>query len=234
MKTVTEKNQFSFWRTRTDSFWRNNGLSLVFLALTLVTIGAQALVGWHEHNQDRLEDYHLPTLSFLEYLNTGHFIEAIFENWESEFLQMGLYVILTAGLYQKGSAESKDPEKEEEVDREPQPKPDAPWPVRKGGWVLKLYKHSLSLAFLFLFVACLVFHAQGGMMEYNLEQASKGKPLETLFGYLTTSRFWFESLQNWQSEFLAVLSIVVLSIFLRQKGSPESKPVDAAFSHTGK
>jgi hypothetical protein len=221
-------------RPKKTGFFHENGLSIVFTLLTLITIVGQAFTGWHEYNEELTEDYRLQAIGFAEYLTSGHFIEATFENWESEFLQMGLYVILTVSLFQKGSSESKDPDKEEEVDREPDPnKKDAPWPVKQGGLVLKIYQNSLSIAFLLLFLASFLLHAQGGMMDQNVENLAKGKPTESLMEYMSGSRFWFESLQNWQSEFLSVLSIVVLSIFLRQKGSPESKPVDAPNSETG-
>jgi hypothetical protein len=165
----------------------------------------------------------------------------VFENWESELLQMGMYVLLTAFLVQRGSAESKQPGDEleggkEEMDEAPvlhRDDPNAPWPVRYGGLGLKLYENSLSLAFLLLFLLTFLGHAAGGVAEYNAEQREHGGEAVTLLGYLATSRFWFESLQSWQSEFLAVLSIVVLSIFLRQRGSPESKPVHAPLGQTG-
>jgi hypothetical protein len=214
---------------------RENGLSLLFLGITVVTLLGQIIVGWHEFNSE-LSDYNRPALAFTAYLSSGHCIEGIFENWESEFLQMGLYVILTVSLRQKGSSESKSINDPEEVDREPSPnRPGAPWPVRRGGWVLVLYQNSLSLAFLVLFVFSFFLHAIGGVEQYNMEQMLKGKMERlTLWQFLGTSEFWFQSLQNWQSEFLSVLSIVVLSIFLRQKGSPESKPVDAPDDETGK
>jgi hypothetical protein len=137
-------------------------------------------------------------------------------------------------LRQLGSSESKGIEGEEEVDREPDPKKaDAPWPVKRGGWILAIYKNSLSIAFGILFFVSFVLHAIGSLKYYNNEQILKGEEPVTMSEFLSQSRFWFESFQNWQSEFIAVLSIVVLSIFLRQKGSPESKPVDAPDSETG-
>ncbi|WP_192823732.1 DUF6766 family protein [Rufibacter sp. LB8] len=208
-------------------FLYENGLSLVTLGLVLLAMVGQIVFGWHEYN-DELEQMELAPLALGAYLKSGHFIEATFENWESEFLQMGLYVLLTVWLRQKGSAESKKPYEEDEVDREPQPHKDAPWPVRAGGLWKTLYKNSLSLAFFLLFLASFFLHAYGGMEVYNIEQQHHGEPTVDLWGYMATSRFWFESLQNWQSEFIAILSIVVLSIYLRQKGSPESKPVDMA------
>ncbi|MBA3608453.1 MAG: hypothetical protein H0W43_08095 [Chthoniobacterales bacterium] len=112
-------------------------------------------------------------------------------------------------------------------------KPDAPWRVKRGGWVLRLYENSLVLAFFLLFLASVVVHAAGGMRLYNEEQLALGKETVGFAGYLGTAQFWFESLQNWQSEFLAIASKVILSIFLRQRGSPESKPVAAGMSQTG-
>jgi hypothetical protein len=212
-------------------FLYENSLSLTVTFFTIVTIGGQALTGWHVFN-DELEQMNRSTLTFGQYLTSGHFIEALFENWESEFLQMGLYVVLTIWLRQKGSSESKKLYEKEEVDREPQPKKDAPWPVHMGGFALSVYKNSLSIAFFLLFFASFYLHAYGGTEVYNLEQLDEGKPTVTILGYMGTSQFWFESFQNWQSEFLSIVSIVVFSIFLRQKGSPESKPVDASNEET--
>lgn len=217
-------------------FLRENGLSVTLVVITLLTLMGNVVTGWHVHNEERRE-YNRPDLPFGTYLASGHCIESVFENWESEFVQMGLYVVFTVFLYQKGSSESKDPDSPggEEVDRAPSPKrPGAPWPVRKGGWVLKLYENSLSLAFFALFVGSFLLHAAGGARHHNDEQVLKGgTDFLTLTSFMGTSEFWFQSLQNWQSEFLSVLSIVVLSIFLRQKGSPESKPVDAPDGETG-
>ena len=215
-------------------FFRNNGLSIVMLGLFVLLLVGQSITGKLEANSDRTA-HGLAPLGFAKYLASPHFVEATMENWESEFLQMGLFIILTAFLYQKGSAESKDPDADEEVDRDParSRKNDAPWPVRRGGWVLKLYEHSLSLAFLILFLVSFFFHGLGGSAEYNEEQILHGQPTVSALGYFGTSRFWFESFQNWQSEFLAIAAMVVLTIFLRQKGSPESKPVDAPHSETG-
>jgi len=218
-------------------FLRNNGLSLVVFGLFFSTfLFGQSLVG-HRHYNNEQREHGQSTVTYLEYLGGNHFLEATMENWESEFLQMFFFIVLTVFLYQKGSAESKDPDKKEEVDRGPgksRSKKDAPWPVRKGGWILKLYEHSLSLAFLLLFLGSFFLHAQGGAGEYNDDQKEHGSPERvTTLGYMATSRFWFESLQNWQSEFLAVGSMVALTIFLREKGSQESKPVDAPHRETG-
>ena len=212
-------------------FLYENSLSLIVTFFIIITIAGQAITGFKVYNEE-LQEMNLAPLTMGEYLRSGHFIEATFENWESEFLQMGLYVLLTIGLRQKGSSESKKLYEKEEVDREPQPKKDAPWPVQEGGMFLKIYKNSLTIAFFILFFITFYLHALGGAEVYNIEQQDQGKETVTTLGYMATSQFWFESFQNWQSEFLSIVSIVVLSIFLRQKGSPESKPVDAPNSET--
>ena len=214
---------------------RDNGLALVMFALFLGAIVGQSLTGQREYNDDQAQ-HGQPTVTFVEYVSSGHFIESVFENWESEFLQMGLYVLLTVFLYQKGSAESKEPEAEEPVEvdpRESRHRPDVPWPVRKGGLALKLYENSLSLAFLALFLFSFAMHAIGGASAYSQEQIEHGAPPISVVEYVGTSRFWFESLQNWQSEFLAVGAIVVLSIYLREKDSPESKKLTEPHAQTG-
>lgn len=214
---------------------RQNGLSIVLLGFFLTLLIGQSFTGYREYNNNQ-EDHGQPAIGYAAYLGSTHFLEATMENWESEFLQMFIYVTLTVFLYQKGSSESKKPEEKEAVDREPEKsrhKRDAPWPVRRGGFVLKLYENSLSLAMLLLFILSFTLHAVGGRGEYNQDQLLHGGQQVSVLGYMETSRFWFESLQNWQSEFLAMFSMVVLSIWLRQKGSPESKPVDSPHSQTG-
>ena len=218
--------------------FRENGLSIIWLGLFFLTfIVGQSLAGYFEYNNEQLE-HREPQVTYTEYITSPHFVEATMENWESEFLQMCLFVALTAFLYQKGSAVSKKIGEKEPVDADPRQvsiKKDTPWPVRTGGFVLTLYEYSLSLAFFLLFAICFVLHAAGGAREYNQEQLThRSGELVTTYGYMATSRFWFESLQNWQSEFLAVGMMVVLTIFLRQRGSPESKPVATPHSETGK
>ena len=203
--------------------------------LFLLFWGGQSIVGHREYNNDQ-QEHRQPEVSYGSYLRSAHFWEATAENWESEFFQMFGYVILTAVLYQKGSSESKKLDEPEPVDREPRRRQGhkVPWPVRKRGWILKLYEHSLSLALLIFFLVSFSLHAVSGTAVYNEEQASHGQPQHvSVLQYVGTARFWFESLQNWQSEFLAVLAIVVLSIFLRERGSPESKPVDSPHDQTG-
>ncbi len=215
------------------SYFYRNGLTIVFLSLFIVTLAAQALTGWKQHNQD-LKDDQAHEISLGTYLKSGHFISATFENFESEFLQMALYVMLTISLRQIGSAESKKLDQVEEVDRAPKVSADAPWPVRKGGWILKIYSNSLSICFAILFFTSWALHLYGSWQNHNVEQIAKHLPTVTVGEYLGQAEFWFETFQNWQSEFLSVASIVFLTIYLRQKGSPESKPVDASNMETGK
>jgi hypothetical protein len=215
------------------SYWYRNSLTIVFTTLFVGTLVAQAFTGFNVHNEE-IQESGKQAISFSTYLCSGHFISATFENFESEFLQMFLYVILTVKLRQIGSAESKSLSEKEDVDREPQPSEDAPWPVKKGGWILKLYQNSLSLCFAILFLASWALHFYGSWQDHNIEQSLKNLPKESPIDYVCNANFWFETFQNWQSEFLSVASIVFLTIYLRQKGSPESKPVDAPHMETGK
>lgn len=214
------------------SFLYRNSLSIVFLLLFIFAMVAQAYFGWREQQEVYQEQGEYLALD--SYLGSGHFMAATFENFQSEFLQMALYVILTIFLRQIGSAESKSLDEEEEVDRTPVPHPDAPKPVKQGGWRLAVYKHSLSIAFALLFILSWIGHLYGSYRSLLEENRLEDKPYIRLSEFITKPQFWFETFQNWQSEFLSVASIVILSIFLRQKGSPESKPVDSPHMKTGK
>lgn len=207
---------------------RDNGLLLACLGLFVVFFVGMIVSGAATYNEEQLDHGSQETVSLLGYLLSGDFVEATFENWESEFLQMGMYVVLTAFLYQRGSAESKPIDGEAPQDKDPRlEKLDAsmPWPVRRGGVALRFYEHSLAIALFVLFFASWGLHALGGAAAFNEERLQHGQPAVSVLQYLTTSQFWFESMQNWQSEFVAVAAIVGLSIFLRQRGSAESKPV---------
>jgi Domain of unknown function (DUF6766) len=217
-------------------FFKRNGLGLTAVALFLVVfVVGQSWAGMRAYNADR-QDHGEPPVDYREYLTTAHFGEATFENWESEFLQMGAYVLLTVWLLQRGSAESKSLDGPEPVDEDPDKHrndPDAPWPVRQGGLILMLYKNSLSIAFFTLFALSWLLHGLTGAAEFNEEQLAHGQPTISYWEFLNRAEFWFQSMQNWQSEFLAVAAIVLLTIFLRQQGSPESKPVHASHHSTG-
>src|SRR5688500_3064474 len=144
---------------------KNNSLSLVFFILFLISMVGQVITGLKEHNSEMQEEGG-QQVAMGEYLLSVHFLQSTFENWESEFFKMALFVILSMFLYQKGSSESKDPEKEgeEEVDREPDPnKKDAPWPVKKGGFILAIYRHSLCYALSLLFILSFLLHWYGSL-----------------------------------------------------------------------
>lgn len=212
-------------------YWlRNHGLSIVFIFLFLISLISQVITGEKVFNED-MKDRGGETVNLREYLVSGHFFEATFENWESEFLQMALFVVISAWFFQKGSSESKDPDKEDTSVKGKSK--ELPWPVKKGGVILKLYEHSLSLALFILFLLSFVLHFYGSLKNYNLEQQLQHQPTADIIQYLFSSKLWFESFQNWQSEFLSVLALVVLTIYLREKNSPQSKPVESSDDSTG-
>jgi len=208
-------------------FLRDNGLTIMLLIVTALCIGGMVASGLKVENE-MLTSHGQPATGLLTYIVSGSFLSALFENWESEFLQMAAYVMLTATLFQRGSAESRDPD-EPERDGDDLPKG---WRARQPAmqW---LYAHSLGLALTALFIACFVAHWLGSAAASNQEALLHGDQAKSLLAYLGDARFWFESFQNWQSEFLSTAVLVVLSIFLRFKNSPESKPVSAAHSDTG-
>jgi hypothetical protein len=215
---------------------RDRALTLVLMAFFLLFLAGQLLTGFYEYNATQ-HDHGRPPVSASAYMATGHPWEAIFENWESEFLQMAVFVLLTTVLVQKGSPESRRPGSRELVDADPRhfaDQPDAPWPVRRGGLILRLYEFSLGLVFVLLFLLSWAGHAAGGFAEYAEDQVTHGQAAPTFADYLASSRFWFESFQNWQSEFLAIASMVWFAVYLRQRWSPESKPVHAPHHDTGR
>jgi hypothetical protein len=215
---------------------RKNGLSLVLLSLFLLSMAGQALTGWLTHN-DEQEQHGQTPVALISYLASGHFWEATGENWESEFLQMAAFVLLTTFLYQAGSAESKRVGAVEDVDLDPRrfrDQPEVPGPVRRGGWLLTVYEHSLGLTFTALFLVSIAIHGVGGLAQHNMEELAHGGHEATLIDYMSSSVFWFESFQNWQSEFLSLAGMVLGTVWLRQRGSCESKPVYAPHNETGR
>jgi hypothetical protein len=216
------------WAKEHGLLLANAGLFIAFFVGMILSGAASSSEEQQSHGE--------PAVSVLEFLGTGAFVEATFENWESEFLQMAMYVVLTVFLFQKGSSESKPMGRKAPQDEDPGQadlNKNTPWPVRRGGVVLKVYEHSLSIMFLIVFLASFTLHAAGGVQEYNNDQQSHGQPTISFLQYLGTSRFWFESFQNWQSEFLVVAVLAGASVYLREKGSPESKPVAEPHYETG-
>jgi len=211
-----------------------NGLALVMFGAFAVFIVLQSIFGWHVRNEELIEAGQAAQ-SYWHYLGTGHFAEATFENWESEFLQMGSYVLLTAFLVQRGSPESKPLDQGDRADDRPESADDdSPRLSRTRGLPQWLYRNSLTLVLFAFFLMSFAGHLFGGTAEYNEQQAlQSGAAPISAWQYLGSPEFWFQSMQNWQSEFLAVFSLVVLGIVLRQHGSPESKPVTAPHVETG-
>jgi hypothetical protein len=217
------------------SLLAQHSLSITMFLLFAVFVFLQSVAGHRAYNEEQRQ-HGDPEISYGVYLTQGHFVEAVFENWESEFLQMSSFVLFTVFLRQRGSPSSK-----KLLGREPQDKDPArarhgkrvPWPVRRGGLALRLYENSLSITLFLLFALSLWLHALGGVDAYNEEQAAHGGSPISAVEYLTRAQFWYESFQNWQSEFLAVGALAVLAIYLRQRGSPESKPVATPHDETG-
>ncbi|MRG58043.1 hypothetical protein GF108_20975 [Phyllobacterium sp. SYP-B3895] len=201
------------------NFLRNNGLTIALLTAFLGSMVGMIYAGWSHENQELIR-HHLAPLEFEQYLTTDSFWSALFENWESEWLQMAAYVVLTAYLFQKGSSESRDPD-DDVKDNDP---------PSRAGW---LYGHSLGLTLGSLFVLSFVGHFFASHSAANSDAISHGEEVVSALAYLGNAGFWFESFQNWQSEFFSTATLVVLSIFLRYSGSPESKPVEAPNDQTG-
>jgi hypothetical protein len=207
--------------------------NLVLFFLFLVGL----IFAGHAQENAELADHGQPAQSLGQYVASSSFGEAVFENWESEFLQMGMYVLLTAYLVQKGSAESRPLNGKAPQDEDPRKHRhdrNAPWPVRRGSEpILWLYENSLAIAFGLVFLLSFWLHAVTGARAYSEEQLQHGAQPVTAWEYVQTSQFWYESFQNWQSEFLAVGAIIGGSIYLRQRRSAQSKPVHAPHSETG-
>jgi len=214
---------------------REQSLSLAFLVLLVAALAGQAVAGWHDYNN--LDTWHAQmqgatpeTLTFGRYLTTSSFAQAVTENWQSEYLQFTLFILLTVWLVQKGSPESKQLGEEGGESDEQQfvgrhAKPDSPRWARAGGWRLRLYSNSLVLIMGSIWVWSWFAQSVSGWSENNADRLEHEQPSLSWVGYLGSADFWQTTLQNWQSEFLAVGSMAVLAIYLRQRGSPESKPV---------
>jgi len=215
-------------------FLRDNGLTAVLLLLFAGSILGHLLTGWHVAIDDAVR-HHQPIMTLGAYTISPEFLSSMFENWESEFLQMAAYVVLTAMLVQRGSSESKDPDgppRDLDLDCQAR-KPGAPRILRWGSIWRALYARSLGIALGLLFVVSFVLHWTQSARAAAEAALEHGEAAPTMMGYIADPQLWFESFQNWQSEFLSTAVLVVLSIFLRQRESPESKPVAASHSHTG-
>ncbi len=218
-------------------FLRENSLGLVFGLLFLIVLVAQAFVGHADFNQRQLTEG-LQPVSLGRYLTSASFAVDVTENWQSEYLQFFLYIFLTVWLVQKGSPESKEldkigPESDEDQKVGVHATDESPMWARVGGLRQALYSHSLGIVMGLLFLLSWLAQSIAGVAAYNEEQLSNLQDPVSWGEYLVEPDFWNRTLQNWQSELLAVASMVVLAIYLRQRGSSESKPVGAAHTATG-
>ena len=215
-------------------FFRNNGLTVALAILFAASLLGHILTG-HAFQNEQLASHDQPAIGLLTYVTDDQFLSTLFENWESEFLQMATYVILTAYLFQRGSSEFADPDegpRDEQMD--PQDLSQRSPPLLRAGRTMRwLYAHSLGIVLGLLFVATFVAHWHFSAREAMAEARLHNEPPRGMIEYLSSAQLWFELFQNWQSEFLSTAVLVVLSIYLRQKGSPESKPVGASHDKTG-
>jgi hypothetical protein len=208
---------------------RDNGIASFFLAATIVTIAVEALVSHSLFNEEQLA-HHDTTVGFWRYLASSDFGSRIMENWQSEFLQFATFVLATVWLVQRGSSESKEPEKAGgESDKDQKvgrfANPDSPLWARIGGVRRKVYENSLFLVMLLFFFLTWFAQSVTAWNVFNDEQSQHNEAALSWLGYVGTSDFWDRTLQNWQSEFLAVGTMAIFAVYLRQRGSPESKPV---------
>ena len=209
------------------TFLRDNGLTIALTSMFLFSMIGMVWSGFAAHNED-LGEHGAAAIGLTTYLASGAFLSALFENWESEFLQMSAYVMLTAMLFQRGSAESRDPDDPERPDDE------LALETRRRRPILSwIYSYSLGLTLAALFLISFGLHWWASLAAVNEEAVRHRGETQSLGSYLFDAQLWFESFQNWQSEFMSTAVLVVLSIFLRHKGSPESKPAGAPNSKTG-
>ena len=218
-------------------FVTTSSLSLCFALLFVLSLVGQALAGHAELNEEQLGDG-LAALSLGGYLVSPHFAVDVTENWQSEFLQFMLYILATVWLVQRGSPESKElgnpgEETDEEQRLGAHATPESPAWARAGGWRTAVYSRSLVLVMGSIFLGCWAVQAVAGWAVYNEQRIHRLQDPTGFLGYLTSPEFWSRSLQNWQSEFLAVGAMAVLSIYLRQRGSSQSKPVGTSHEATG-
>ncbi len=218
-----------------EKFIKNNSLVIALVFLFLISMFGLSISGFAQFNEEQAS-HSQSEVSYIDYLKSPSFFEAVFENWESEYLQMWALVILTIYLRQKGAADSKKLKGKEEVDTSSRHSVIRSFEHSKNrGKAIKnlIYSNSLGAALLALFIFSFILHGISGVGVFNEEAQMHGEEKITLFTYFISSQFWFESFQNWQSEFLAVASLLILSVFLRQRGSPESKPIGTPNSKTG-
>jgi hypothetical protein len=218
-------------------FVKENSLSLFFLAIFLAAVAGQAVAGHSLYNEEQLA-HGGETISFGRYITSSSFGQAVMENWQSEYLQFTLLLMTTIWLLQRGSPESKKLERAGRESDEDQligehAHAKSPLWARAGGLRTAIYSNSLLILMALIWVGTWVAQSVTGWSAFNADQLEHKESTVSWLGYLGTSDFWEATLQNWQSEFLAVGSFAVFAIYLRQRGSPESKPVGAPHEATG-
>ncbi|MGX1268435.1 DUF6766 family protein [Streptomyces phaeoluteigriseus] len=218
-------------------FVKDNGLGLFFTLAFLLAVVGQAFAGQADFN-NQMEADQLQSVGFLAYVTSSDFAVDVAENWQSEYLQFFLYIGMTVWLLQRGSPESKEPGKsgsesdEDQMVGEHAVETSPKW-AAASGWRRTVYSHSLLLVMGTIFVLSWLVQSITGVAAYNEQRLRQLQAPMSWAGYLGSADFWNRTLQNWQSELLAVASMAVLSVYLRQRGSPESKPVGAAHDATG-
>src|SRR5918998_6358600 len=219
------------------TFLKHNGLSVFFLVLFLGALGGQAVAGHADFNEDQLR-HNDPTMSMGRYVLSSEFGVAVLENWQSEYLQFTLFILMTVWLLQRGSPESKElhragRESDEDQQVGEHAKRNSPRWAKVEGARRTLYENSLLIVMAAIWVGSWLAQSLTGVAEYNTERLDHHQLPVSWFSYLGRPDFWEKTLQNWQSEFLAVGSMAILAVYLRQRGSPESKPVGAPHDSTG-
>jgi hypothetical protein len=217
-------------------FLKDNGLSLAFGLIFLATLVLQAISGHNSVNHQQIL-HHGDPISLSHYVTSAVFWADVMENWQSEYLQFSLYIFATIYLVQKGSTESKDLdaaglESDEQQKVGPHAEPDSPKWAEVGGLRTAIFSNSLLLVMTAIWIASWLAQSITGRIAYNADQLDHRSLPVSWTTYVTTADFWNRTLQNWQSEFLAVGSVVILSVYLRQRGSSESKPVGAPHAET--
>jgi hypothetical protein len=219
-------------------FLRQNGLSVFFLTIFLLAVGFQSLAGWQDFNNDQLR-HGSETVTYGSFILSSEFGQALLENWQSEYLQFTLYILATVWLLQRGSPESKELDKaggesDEEQKVQGHAHPRSPAWAKIGGLRTWIYSNSLVLAMVTIWLGSWFGQSVTGRTAYNAERFDHRQDPLSWIDYVGTADFWESTLQNWQSEFLAVGTMAIFAVYLRQRGSPESKPVGAAHEATGK
>ena len=201
---------------------RENSLSIALFTLFAIFLSAQSFAGWHTLNQD-LSLHGRTSVGYWHYVSTGTFWDGLASNWQAAVLQLGSLIVFSSFLYQRGAPHSLDPRKPRKTPKR-----------RKETWYFRwIYRNSLSMAFLLLFLLSFTLHVFSGASAYNAQRLLTGQASISTMTFLLSARFWSSTLQTWQAEYLVISLYVVLTIFLRQEYSPESKPTEASHEETG-